>query len=274
MPGRAPSRTTGDRAAALAADDARTLAAALAIAPVDPAGVHEARKSVRRLRSLLALGRRALGKDAVDAIDDELRALAKGLSALRDGQVAQEMARQMARDAEDSAEVSNWKGLLPLLEERQRHRLTEALYDDPGFMRRQARAHRLATQLQQLPWRRLRSDDLRVALARSVRRQAHAQAAALASSQLDDLHAWRRRSRRLRMQLSALRKLRVRAQAPGHRDTNTLKHIARLVDQLGVLQDLALLHQALEAMEQVQLHGLPVATRHRLAKPLPIQPLG
>ena len=84
MSPRADASRTGERAAALAAGDAGALAAALAIAPVDPTGVHEARKSVRRLRSLLAMGRRVLGRDAVDAIDDELRALARDLSALRE----------------------------------------------------------------------------------------------------------------------------------------------------------------------------------------------
>lgn len=265
----APSRT-GDRAAALAAADARTLAATLATAPADPAGVHEARKSVRRLRSLLALGRRALGKDDVDAIDDELRSLAKGLSALRDGQVVQDMARHLASEADDA---SNWDALLPLLAQRQQHRLTDALRDDPGFMRRQARAHRLAERLQQLPWRRLHADDLRLALARSMRRQVRAQEVAMASGDVDDLHDWRRRSRRLRMQLSALRKLRVRLPVNGHGEAG-LKHIARLVDQLGTLQDLVLLQEALDALEPAHAPTLTATARRRATTPSPIQPLG
>lgn len=273
MSGRSPSRTTGERVAAMAADEARGLAAALAIAPADPGGVHEARKSVRRLRSLLALARRALGKDSVDAVDDELRALAKGLSALRDGQVVQDMARQMADGAEDNAEASNWRAVLPLLAERQHYRLAEALRDDPGFMRRQARAHRLASHLQQLAWHRLRSEDLRLALARSIQHQSHAQATALASGHLDDLHDWRRRSRRLRMQVSALRRLRVRPHREGRGDAHNLRHIGKLVDQLGALQDLALLRQALEAIEQADGHAPAITGRHRMAKPVPIQPL-
>ena len=97
---RADASCTGERAAALAAGDAGALAAALAIAPVNPRGVHEARKSVRRLRSLLAMGRRVLGRDAVDAIDDELRALARDLSALRDEHVVIQL-----RDSNSSALV-------------------------------------------------------------------------------------------------------------------------------------------------------------------------
>ncbi len=273
MPGRTPSRAIGDRAAALAADEARGLAAALANAPADPAGIHEARKRIRRLRSLLALARRALGKAGIDAIDGELRALAKGLSALRDGQVVQEVATQMARDADDSSEASSLDALLPLLAELQRRRVDEALGEDPGFMRRQALAHRLATRLQQLPWHRLRGDDLRLAFLRSMQRQAQAQAAALASGHLDDLHDWRRRSRRLQMQASALRNLRVRMRHATHGDARVLRRVATLVDQLGTLQDLALLREALEALERAQLPAGQRTARHRAVERVAIQPL-
>ena len=266
---RASSRT-GERAAALAASDARALAAALAIAPADPAGVHEARKSVRRLRSLLALGRRSLGKDAVDVIDHELRALARELSALRDGQVVQDTARHLADDAADPDERANWEALLPLLAERQQRQLADALGEDPGFVRRQAQAHRQAERLQQLPWHRLHGSDLRQTLEPSVRRQARAQATALASGHVDDLHDWRRRSRRLRMQLAALRKLHVRPRLGGQ-EVVSLRHVARLVDQLGVLQDLALLSQALEALEYTHRQTLTALARART--PTPIQPL-
>ena len=82
MSHRVASLRTGERAALLAAEEACALVTALAVAPHDPTGVHEARKSLRRLRSLLALVRDALGKQAVDAIDDELRAMTRDLSAL------------------------------------------------------------------------------------------------------------------------------------------------------------------------------------------------
>ncbi|MBA3928081.1 MAG: hypothetical protein C0521_00690 [Xanthomonas sp.] len=274
MSPRTASRRTGQRAAALAADDARGLAAALAIAPADPVGVHEARKCIRRLRSLLALGRRALGKEGVDAIDHELRALAKGLSTLRDGEVVLDTARQLVRDAEDADEAASWEALLPLLATRQHHQLADALRDDPGFMRRQAHAHRLAEQVQQLPWRRLHDEGLRLRLARSMQRQAQAQADALASGHVDDLHDWRRRSRRLRMQVSALHTLHVRLPRGDHGAAHPLRHIGRLVDQLGVLQDLALLRQALDAVEQTQGHAMRTTAPSRKAKPVHIQPLG
>lgn len=274
MSPRAASPRTGERAAALATDEAQALAAALARAPGDPAGVHEARKSLRRLRSLLALGRTALGKPAVDAIDEELRTLAKGLSSLRDGQVVQDTAQRLARETEDAGEAASWQALLPLLAVEQQHRLADALRDDPGFVRRQAQAHRQAEHLRRLPWHRLHGDDLRRALARSLRRQARAQAAALASGRVDDLHDWRRKSRRLRMQLNALEKLHVRPAAHGRHPAIAPRHIATLVDQLGALQDLALLQQALGVLEQAQARtAIPAASRRRPAAPSPIQPL-
>ena len=272
MSPRATSRT-GERAAALATDEARALVAALAIAPGDPAGVHEARKSLRRLRSLLALARSALGKEVVDPVDSELRALTKSLSALRDGQVVLDTAQHMARDARAADEAASWDALLPLLSQQQEHRLADALHDDPGFMRRQAQAHRQAERLQQLPWHRLHGGDLRNALARSVRRQERSQAVALASGRVDDLHVWRRRSRRLRMQLAAFRKLHLRLQMNGHALAIAPRHIAELVDQLGVLQDLALLQQALAMLERAQARAAPVAKRRRPAIPSPIHPL-
>lgn len=271
MSPRTASAPIGERAAALAAGDARALVSALAVAPADPAGVHEARKSVRRLRSLLALGRRALGREAVDAIDHDLRTLARALSALRDGQVVQETARHLADETTDADQRAAWEALLPRLAERQRHRLAGALRDDPGFVRRQALAHRQAERLQQLPWHRLRRDDLRQALARSRRRQARAQAEAIRSGRVDDLHEWRRRSRRLRMQLTALRKLHVRPPADGP-PAPGLRQVSRLVDQLGVLQDLALLAQALEALETAR-PPTRAAVSGRLRTSSPIQPL-
>lgn len=269
MPGASSSRT-GKRVAALAADEIQVLAEALAAAPAAPAGVHEARKSIRRLRSLLALVRAAFGKADVQAIDDALKTLAKGLSALRDGQVVLDTAHHCARQAVDAAEAASWDTLTPLLVHAQEHRVAEALADDPGFMRRQAQAHRQAELLRALPWHRLHADDLRQGLGRSLRRQQRAQDVALASSDLDDLHDLRRKSRRLRMQLNALKRLRVSPQgaAVASRD------IAALVDQLGALQDLALLQQALAAIEPVPHVPIwPVAARRRMARPSPIHPL-
>ncbi len=267
MPG--ASSRTGKRVAALAADEIQVLAAALAEAPAMPAGVHEARKSIRRLRSLLALVRAPLGKAEVRAIDDALQALAKGLSALRDGQVVLDTAEHCARHAGDADETASWQSLTPLLAHQQDHRMAEALADDPGFVRRQAQAHRQAEQLRALPWHRLHANDLRQGLARSLHRQQRAQEAALAGD-TDDLHDLRRKSRRLRMQLNAMKRLRVST----HGAALASRDIAELVDHLGALQDLALLQRALDTLEpSPHPDAWPVAARRRMAHPSPIRPL-
>lgn len=269
MPGASPSRT-GKRVAALAADEIQVLAGALGEAPAMPAGIHEARKSIRRLRSLLALVRAPLGKAEVRAIDDELQGLARGLSALRDGQVVLETAQACARHAGDAGETASWETLTPLLADQQAHRVAAALADDPGFVRRQAQAHRLAEQLRALPWHRLHANDLRQGVDRSLRRQQRVQEVALASGDLDTLHDLRRKSRRLRMQLNAMKRLRVptRGATPASRD------IATLVDRLGALQDLALLERALGTLEPAsRAPARAVTTRRRMARPSPIQPL-
>lgn len=268
MPG--ASSRTGKRVAALAADEIQVLAEALAAAPATAAGVHEARKSIRRLRSLLSLVRPALGKSDVQPVDAALKSLAKGLSALRDGQVVLDTAHDCARHAAGADEAGSWGALTPLLAHQQEHRVAEALADDPGFMRRQAQAHRQAERLRALPWHRLHADDLRHGLARSVRRQQRAQEFALDSGDLDDLHDLRRKSRRLRMQLNALKRLRVST----HGVAVASRDIAGLVDQLGALQDLALLQRSLTALEPAPpVHAWPVATRRRMARPSPIHPL-
>lgn len=268
MPG--ASSRTGKRVAALAADEIQVLAEALAAAPATAAGVHEARKSIRRLRSLLALVRPALGKSGVKPIDDVMKSLAKSLSALRDGQVVLDTAHDCARHAAGADEAASWDALTPLLALQQEHRVADALADDPGFMRRQAQAHRQAEGLRALPWHRLHADDLRHGLSRSLRRQQRTQEVALASGSLEDLHDLRRKSRRLRMQLNALKRLRIST----HGVAVATGDIADLVDQLGALQDLALLQHSLSTLEAVpHMHARPVAARRRMARPSPIHPL-
>ena len=259
--------------AALAAEDAAALAASLVQAPRDPRGVHEARKAVRRLRSLLALGYDALGKE-VRSLDRALRALAKGLSALRDAQVVVETAALMADESDDTDEVEAWQRIRDALAQRHASLLHDTLQKDPGFARRQAQAHRHAEQLQQLPWHQVHGGRLRHALEKSAQRQQRAQQVALASGRVDDLHDWRRRSRRLRMQFHAMRKLEVRLDAHAMRHLPAPgKEISALVDQLGALQDLALLQKALRSLERQHASSDVAPRRRRTASRERILPL-
>lgn len=58
------------------------------------AGVHQARKSLRRVRATLALARRALGEPG-RRLDEDLARLCRGLSALRDGQALVEALQRL-----------------------------------------------------------------------------------------------------------------------------------------------------------------------------------
>ncbi|HVI56262.1 MAG TPA: CHAD domain-containing protein [Luteibacter sp.] len=71
-------------------------------------GIHEARKAIRRLRSLLRLVAPVLG-DTIDAIDSRLRRLARGLSALRDAHVVVNTAELAAGEVP----TPPWDDLLP-----------------------------------------------------------------------------------------------------------------------------------------------------------------
>ncbi len=273
MPRRTAASPLGERMAALAAEDAAVLVASLVQAPRDPRGVHEARKAVRRLRSLLALAHDALGKP-VRPLDRQLRALAKGLSALRDAQVVVDTASLMADDSDDADEIQAWHRIRDALAQRHASLLHDTLQKDPGFARRQTQAHRHAEQLQQLPWHQVHRGRLRHALEKSAQRQQHAQQVALASGRVDDLHDWRRRTRRLRMQFHAMRKLEVRLDAHAMRHLPTPgKDIAALVDQLGALQDLALLQRALRSLERQRAPVPAGADRRRTAPRERILPL-
>lgn len=277
MSRRAPSPALADRMAALAAEDAAALTAALAQAPRDPRGVHEARKAVRRLRSLLALAREPLGSPA-RPLDRRLRALAKGLSALRDAQVVEQTAAMMMREAATAEDTALWQRLQPALAQRHARLLAAALEKDPGFGRRLAQARRQAEELARLPWRRVHAASLRHALEKSAHRQQRAQHLALESGDVDDLHALRRRSRRLRMQLQAMKKLDLRP-GPRVRDAlpASLHGLSELVDQLGALQDLTILERALRSLEREQRRAakasFPRLIHRALALPGPVQPL-
>ena len=96
----------------------------------DGSAVHEARKAIRRLRSLLGLCEARL--DGVANVDGRLRALGRSLSALRDAQVSVDTAVQMAH--RHGADV--WQPAVDRLEARRLKIVAAALAKDAGFARR------------------------------------------------------------------------------------------------------------------------------------------
>ncbi|MBB5209689.1 CHAD domain-containing protein [Chiayiivirga flava] len=246
------------------------LRAALGDARSPHRGVHEARKAIRRLRSILLLGRKAFRADGA-AIDAGLKALATSLSALRDAHVAAETATRVRRRIEDETARTRWATLRRQLARRRDALLRSERDADPAFAARGAQVATLADAIAALPWNTLDADTVHRALERSVHRVQRAQAVVAARrSTLEQRHRWRRRLRRLRMQWNALRTLRKHTSAPvaasARASTGWLRdhmgdlaQLSQAADALGREQDLHLLQQALRRLPQTSATRAAVA---------------
>lgn len=204
-------------------------------------GVHAARKAIRRLRSVLALGARLFG-EAGAGIDLALRRLVRSLSRLRDAQVVVEVADRVRRRCKDPHQRELWMRLRQQLAERRQRLLQTALQADPDFARRRRVVARLVGKLEVLPWAQFDQDLVTDALQRNHRRMLKAERKA-ESGDLEDRHCWRRKARRLRMQLDAAHEL-----GADHELDCNVDWLRQLVDRLGGAQDLVLLQRGLQRL--------------------------
>lgn len=229
-------------------------------------GIHETRKALRRLKSLLSIGTE-LFADALPELEATIGRLAIGLSPLRDAQVAVNIARSLAGPG-PSAE---WRAAIRALENRSEGRLAAALQKDPRFLKRRRQLRELAEAIEALPWRQVRRGTVEHALARSERRVAKAHKRVSDDPSPANLHRWRRRARRLRMQLELWRKV-VKATGKPSRhqarhDKSAAHAMAKLSDALGVKQDLRALRVALRSLGQPDtVAPLLEQIRHELKK--------
>jgi CHAD domain-containing protein len=166
----------------------------------DGEAIHEARKAIRRLRALLSLAKDRV--DGLEPLDAQLEKLGDGFSVLRDAHVKASTARRVARRYPST----DWSALIAVLERQHRIRLAQARSKDRGFARRQRAIERVEIGLQALAWP-MRKKDLRAALARSQRRSDKAERRVEGAPRQENCHRWRRRARRLRLQLEAVREL-------------------------------------------------------------------
>lgn len=196
-------------------------------------GIHQARKSIRRARALLALGGEGFSdRPAVRRLDAALRSLCRGLSPLRDADALRDALLHLVRDAViGPIEGERLCAFVAVLRAR---RLAAALARDPDFARRRARLLQLRTRLALLPWAVVRETDIEAALRWSRKRLRRALRRAKDGRDVDAWHTLRRRLRRLRQQETALSKVQPEAAAstPG---------IAELAERMGKAQDHALL---------------------------------
>lgn len=197
------------------------------------AGVHLARKCLRRARATLALGADGLGP-GTQLIDRALRDLNRDLSPLRDAHALVETLDRVLRGA---ALAPDSRTLLTRARRAAAAARAQAAHaaraDDPGLGRRRALLRVLRAALRALPWAELQPQHWRGAVASSLERMQRAGDRARASGDDEHWHEWRRRARRLSQQQRALKSARLGADAP--------KFDKHQIERLGEAQDLTLL---------------------------------
>jgi CHAD domain-containing protein len=196
-------------------------------------GIHQARKSIRRVRALLALGGDGFNAaPAVRRLDAGLRSLCRGLSSLRDADALRDALLHLERDAVvGPIECERLCAFVAVLRAR---RLAAALARDPDFARRRARLQEAQTRLALLPWAQVTDAAVADAHAYSTRRLRKALKQARHSDDPEAWHTLRRRLRRLRQQETAL--ARCAPDAGLHTPS-----VAELAERMGAAQDHALL---------------------------------
>ena len=107
-------------------------------------GIHEARKSIRRIRAALDLGREKLWPDAV-VVFDELKDLCRGLSLVRDAHAVVETLDRLFKQTKDAEIRLVLRGIRKKLLKRQALSLTRFLKQDPGFRRYRTRLRSCVT---------------------------------------------------------------------------------------------------------------------------------
>lgn len=242
----------GDALAGLAQAQCRIVLRALADDRDRHRAVHRARKAIRLLRAILALASEELGPSLLP-VDRMLKSLARGLSTLRDAQVAVDVAQSLA----DGGDGPRWQCLADRLGEQRDALLAELLRRDPAFGRRRACIDKVSKRLADMPWEKVRRKALKRAAKRSERRAFKAERAALHHPSAGHLHRWRRRLRRLRMQWQVLTRL-DEAFASG-RNSSRLRGMHRRTDALGRQRDLRMLDRRLSRVAVAE--HLPILRR-------------
>jgi CHAD domain-containing protein len=225
-------------------------------------GVHQGRKSLRRVRATLALAGVALGRSGT-LIDGELRRINTSLSDLRDGQALVEAVERLSASGAALAQAA----LLVRARRRAVGRRAElgrqAIGAAADARDNATLIDMLLAGLQALPWADVREADVLHAIEGSERRAATAGLRAIRSGNDDDWHRWRRRARRLSQQHRALDKSAMPSRAID-------EHQKKLAVLLGEVQDFSLLaehcgaHSPFPDADRRPLRALADAEVHRL----------
>ena len=159
-------------------------------------GVRVARKTLRRIRAVLDLGPRRLASDGTSAYAIT-GMLCRRLSRLRDAHAAVETLDDLMKTCDKTTPQAPLRRIRLYLCRQQGLLLRETLVRDPGLARYRQQLRRLREIVEALPWSGISRRNLQRALERSERRVGRMAGATLGSAR----HRWRRRLRRLRLQM-------------------------------------------------------------------------
>lgn len=238
--------TMGLAFGALATKECKSLERALAMKNQRHNGIHCARKSCRRLRSLLAFLAPQPTKQ-VTALDNALRQLLREFSVLRDAHIAKRTARLLA----SAHEARLTPALLGALQKHSIELLRDALKADPDWRRKRNKVERLTTRLQRLPWQDISPSRVKDVIDHSARRVKNARKKAMDERTPDSFHRWRRRARKLRYELELASKARRAAGMKNERSKRYAERAKKLVlvtDRLGWRQDFQVFLQMLDVL--------------------------
>jgi CHAD domain-containing protein len=195
-------------------------------------GVHQARKSLRRTRAVLALGKPVLGPGAA-LLDREIRRVNRGLSPMRDAQALVETLDRLIRRNKTPEFAAVLRRARRIAARVRADRARRELAEDPGLARERALLTTLRAALPSLPWDTLTETRASDALDAGMARIDKTGARARASGRDTDWHRWRRSVRRVSQQHRAL----------GDRiEDGARDRVKSLAVELGEAQDYALLH--------------------------------
>lgn len=195
------------------------------------AGIHQARKAIRRTRAMLALGQSVLGPGA-ELVDRQLRRVNRRLSPLRDAHALVETFERVGIKARDEP-TRNALDRARRLAVRRRAALSRKPEFAGALQQELAVLVTLRAALHGVPWEALSTSMVTVAMASAAQKAETAGQRACAHDDAEDWHRWRRRLRRVSQQHRAM--LAVGLAAPPSLFDKSL------AEQLGVMQDLRLL---------------------------------
>ena len=242
--------TIGELLATEADSLCRVIARGLSDARNRHAGIHRARRAMRSLRGLLALLIPVADGDeriALARFDARLQRVCKSLSGVRDAHVVVLTAASLS----GKNTPKRWPVLQARLGDQRELTARRALEADPGFAARRQAIAEIRAALPALPWGRLDADDVRRGLKHSRGRAKRAERHARHSAIERDRHRYRRRLRRLLLQVEVLE----RALEPAPKAMRAVTKLSeahklkRQAGRLGRLQDAQMLRRIARRIE-------------------------